>query len=111
MAPTKRGRSTKGKEITRDKVNISQKSGENSTKEEWVLFVYWIDSNEWNVQPSSSVINSVMLKDKERIGLVEHVEHSADPPSTGWSKFKARVLSVGGKSYTLCFRSCTKYLY
>ena len=48
--------------------------------------------------PKRAFINSEIYSNPERIGLVEHVKADSEPPTNGWTSYKARVLCVNGNS-------------
>lgn len=68
-----------------------------ASKARWA-FVYWIQTNDWSVQPVESVIQKEMLFNPKLKGQVEFVGDKKAKPADGWKLYEAHVLASGSKS-------------
>jgi len=66
-------------------------------------FVYWIDENEYSIEPSESVMNTNMLTNPTLQGLVKHTgcKEPALDPHNGWGKYPGIIISTRGMLHLL----------
>ena len=63
------------------------------------VLVLWVNDNKLSVLKERDVLDPLLLRDPERIGMVQH-PGTGKAPKQGWEKFPARVL-VASSKYSL----------
>jgi len=67
--------------------------------------VYWVDDNEYSIEPIESIMNQEMLTDPTLVGFVKHTgcKEPALKPTNGWNKYMGRVISTRGRLCYICY--------
>ena len=63
------------------------------------LLINWIAENTYSVEPRTSVLDTTMIGNPAKTGLVKHTNCAAPstvPPRGGWKPFPAKVICTSG---------------
>ena len=63
------------------------------------MLIHWIDENSYSVEPRSSLIDTSMINNPGKSGLVKHTNcapPNTAPPKAGYKTYAAKVISTNG---------------